>query len=409
MQTVFRSITLGVITFITPLSVLAIPQSTAMNISSCVDLQNINNDLTGNYVLVANVSCEGVNFLPIGSASTPFKGTLDGAGFTIKDLSISSSGSNTGLFAATSIASIKNLTLSNPKIHGSTYVGALVGQALRTTIDNVQIKNGLVTALPYSGHYVGGMVGLLNNSSSINNSSSSALVQGGRYVSRDVGGLVGAITNSNVNNSYATGIVQGAGTVIGGLVGGLYGESGFYPSVKNCYATGSVADDSGNNTRDMGGLIGYVNHGKVYNSFATGAITGANGAYFLGGLLGEIIEGEIQDSYATGAINGGARGIGGLVGSVQNSSIIRTYASGHITTNGIQEVGGLIGYNNNRIKVSGSYWDIQTTGQSVSVGGNGMTTANMYKQAIYSGWDFAKIWGIREGESYPFLLNSNSG
>lgn len=385
--------------------------NTATNISTCAELQNIKNDLAGNYVLIANVSCNGVDFVPIGSANTPFTGSLDGAGYNIKDLSIKSSGSSyLGLFAVASIASIKNLTLVNPQITGSHYVGALVGHAKqRTTIVNVQIQNGtIMVPKNSSSQYVGGMVGLLDSGSTINNSATSALVQGGGSIDRDMGGLVGSINDSNVYTSHATGTVQGSGVAMGGLVGSLNGRSEsnsrYHSSVKDCSATGTVTEVKGNmgpNTRDMGGLIGYVYHSQIYNSYASGAVTGANGSYYIGGLAGELVNDcLVQNSYATGSVSG-TQYIGGLIGSTQTSSITHAYAAGHVY--GTTNVGGLIGYAYKSTTPTDGYWDIQTSGQLTSTGGLGRSTVEMYRQAMY-GWDFTKVWNIHEGQGYPFLL-----
>lgn len=380
------------------------------NISTCAELQNIRTDLAGNYILVANVSCNGVDFVPIGSANTPFTGTLDGAGYNIKDLSIKSSGSYLGLFAVASIASIKNLTLVNAQINGSYYVGALVGHAKqRTTIVNVQVQNGtIMVPANHSSQYVGGMVGLLDSGSTINNSATSALVQGGGSIDRDMGGLVGSINDSNVYTSHATGAVQGSGVAMGGLAGSLNGRSEsssrYHSSVKDCSATGAVTEirsNIGPNTRDMGGLIGYVYHSRIYNSYASGAVTGANGSYNIGGFAGELVNDcLVQNSYASGSVSG-TQYIGGLIGSIQTSSITHAYAAGHVY--GTTNVGGLIGYAYKPTTSTDGYWDIQTSGQLTSAGGLGRSTVEMYRQAMY-GWDFAKVWDIHEGEGYPFLL-----
>jgi hypothetical protein len=55
--------------------------------------------------------------------------------------------------------------------------------------------------------------------------------------------------------------------------------------------------------------------------------------------------------------------------------------------------------------VSGCFWDTQTTGQTPSDGGTGKSTAEMKRQSTFTaaGWDFAKVWGIGEYQSYPYL------
>jgi len=53
--------------------------------------------------------------------------------------------------------------------------------------------------------------------------------------------------------------------------------------------------------------------------------------------------------------------------------------------------------------IHNSYWDIETSGQSSSDGGEGKTTAEMKQQATFIGWDFTNIWDIIEGVTYPYL------
>ena len=55
--------------------------------------------------------------------------------------------------------------------------------------------------------------------------------------------------------------------------------------------------------------------------------------------------------------------------------------------------------------VTGSFWDIETSGQSTSDGGEGKTTAEMQTETTFTdaGWDFVEIWNIGERQTYPFL------
>ena len=60
-----------------------------------------------------------------------------------------------------------------------------------------------------------------------------------------------------------------------------------------------------------------------------------------------------------------------------------------------------------------SFWDMETTGQTTSNGGTGLTTAEMQTAATFleAGWDFIgetengtdEVWWIDEGQDYPRL------
>lgn len=58
---------------------------------------------------------------------------------------------------------------------------------------------------------------------------------------------------------------------------------------------------------------------------------------------------------------------------------------------GSSDLGGLIGYWEGNQMVTSSYWDMESSGQSYSAGGEGKTTAEMKQQSTYVGWDFTNI------------------
>jgi len=109
-------------------------------------------------------------------------------------------------------------------------------------------------------------------------------------------------------------------------------------------------------------------------------------------LIGRNYEGSIWSSYSTGSVIGTDK-VGGLVG--ENTLIPNQ--QGQYNT-------GIIG---------SSFWDMETSRQTTSAGGEGKTTAEMQtaKTFLDGGWDFVDeiengtedIWGILEGQGYPRL------
>jgi hypothetical protein len=101
--------------------------------------------------------------------------------------------------------------------------------------------------------------------------------------------------------------------------------------------------------------------------------------------------------------------VGGLVGDNTWGSyggyIKNCYSTGHVTGSG----GGLVGYNYQGGVTYDSYWDKETSGKTSSHGGAGRNTSQMMQQATFMGWDFDEVWGIVEGQTYPFLLWELSG
>lgn len=210
-----------------------------------------------------------------------------------------------------------------------------------------------------------------------------------------VGSLVGHIHGGSLSNCYSTGKVAGDTHV-----GGITGESGGIFS--NTYSTASVTG-----VHEVGGLIGQ-NHGTVSKSYCTGMVIGDE---YVGGLVGWNHHGTISSSYSSGAVDGVSL-VGGLVGS-NRATVSNCYSTGNVT--GYEDVGGLVGRNYEGT-VSNSLWDIETSGQSTSVGGTGSTTDEMQNIATFTGatWDIiavtginerdpSYVWNIVEDDSYPFL------
>jgi len=154
-----------------------------------------------------------------------------------------------------------------------------------------------------------------------------------------------------------------------------------------------------------------------------------SGQRSVGGLVGHDDGGFVADCYSAADVTGD-RHVGGLIGWLNLSCITRCYAVGHVT--GIQKTGGLVPgsyyvtrprpravdvQNTNaydhRSAVVACFWDVETSGQSFSAGGTGLTTREMCDSQTFvaAGWDFIgesdngtdEIWWILENRDYPRL------
>ncbi|OCL82468.1 MBG domain-containing protein [Arcobacter porcinus] len=206
------------------------------------DLQGINGNLSGNYVLGADIDASATltsiwnsaaGFNPLGNHSNAFIGTFDGLGHTISNLYIYRISTNyVGLFGYINGATIKNIGLLSVDISGSNGVGGLVGH------NNGTIKNVYATGTVFGNGLlsVGGLVG--NNIGTITNSYAIVNLEGNRYAGGLVGDNIGTITNS-----YARGIVNSTDTYKGGLVGNDFSSeitNSFYDIEEN--ANGNMVD-----------------------------------------------------------------------------------------------------------------------------------------------------------------------
>ncbi len=169
-------------------------------------------------------------------------------------------------------------------------------------------------------------------------------------------------------------------------MGGLVGENEYTGAITDSFATGTV---NGSN-RDAGGLVGCnavlgdrETVGTIIRSYATGPVSG-NGN--VGGLVGWN-DGKIKASYATGTVNGN-RFVGSLVGHTWYAPIKTSYAAGTARERYARGVHlrGLVGKTSGTI--SGSYYDSEVSGRT---GNNGKTTAELTAPTgytgIYAGWN----------------------
>jgi len=378
-----------------------------------------------------------------------FTGVFDGGGHSISNFNCTamySCGpfrcvSTSGLFGYVSGPNsvIKNLQMTWPNIDAGSggVVGALVGFLQGGTVADCHVEGGSVsggwqvgglvgtsyegiitgcnsTATVSGNASVGGLVGYNGWQSVMTQCSSTGTVSGGS----SVGGLVGS-NQGTISYCDSAGRVLGDYS-IGGLVGqnaylSLWGEDEEYQpgAIYDCYSTAGVLGTGSN----CGGLVGSNDAGEVARCYASGIVLGVS---TVGGLAGWNA-GNISSCYSTADV-GGEKDVGGLVGLNSGgwlspeATIANCYSTGIVL--GEEYVGGLVGAGDANDVVA-SFWDIGTSGQGMSAGGTGKTTAEMQMASTFVnaglpaavGWDFVgesqngteDIWAICEGVDYPDL------
>jgi hypothetical protein len=190
-------------------------------------------------------------------------------------------------------------------------------------------------------------------------------------------------------------------SITGGSHLGLFGNLWFGARIYNLGMEAVRVNGTGNS---VGGLVGWNYGGIIIMGYSTGTVTGVEN---VGGLVGYNWQGSISISYSAGVVKG-VRNIGGLVGD-NIGSITTSYSTG--TVGGNEYVGGLVGDNPDG-SVIASFWNMESSGQTTSAGGTGLTTAEMQDIDTYlnAGWDFADevlngtcdYWQISPGD-YPQL------
>lgn len=172
---------------------------------------------------------------------------------------------------------------------------------------------------------------------------------------------------------------------------------------------------------NVGALVGWFqanNSGRSYidNVFSTGAVTGA---ITVGGLVGyfdAFSSGSafITNAYAAGTVSATGSNAGGLVGRHYSglggtAYLNNVYVTGAVS--GASGAGGLVGASHGLLSVNNSFWDIGTTGQAVSAGGQGKTTNELQQASTFASWGSAisakggedTVWRIYEGQTGPLL------
>ena len=341
----------------------------SVEIADWNDLDNVRDDLDGDYVLVNDLDSEttgydtvagpdansGDGFEPIGplEVASGFSGNFDGQDYEISDLIIDRRDKTgeryTAIFTRVTGATIENLRVENVDIK----------------VDSEENTHAVIIGGDDDGF-------LLQNCST-----------------------TGSILQT------------GSGERVGGMVGQIFSAG----TIENCVSHVDVTSDADT----VGGLVSY-NDDTVTESYATGSVEGDS---YVGGLVGRN-HFTVTESYATGSVEGDSN-VGGLVGR-NDLTVTESYATGSVE--GDSNVGGLVG--RDRVgpnDISNSYADSETTSQSVAVGNEDddeyanvttLTTAEMQgseAETNMDGFDFEDVWtSVLESDDdttadgYPILL-----
>ena len=243
-------------------------------------------------VLTAEIDLNGFDWTPIGSSAKKFSGSFDGAGHTIKNLTID---------------------YQTVKSGERLYLG-LFGYAEGTKDNRAAIKNltvqGSVNAGSEFSVYSGNVAGV---------------VACGSYV--DVSGVI-----SRVNVTVDAKVGSACG--VGGLAGVLINST-----ATNCGSEGNVSG-----VKNLGGLCYEFYAGTMTGCYNTGAVSGSGTC--VGGIMGYAKQAAIKDVYNTGAVSTTKNLVGGLVGEMEKSSLTNGYSTGKITVSesGGSSVGAAVGW-----------------------------------------------------------------
>ena len=295
------------------------------------DLANIVYKPASYYRQIANISMEGVDFIPIGNSKHPFSGNYDGYGFTISDLDLSSDGNRMylGMFGYVSgtVANVnlKNVTIDSFYSYDSVYAGALAAYN-SGTIKNCHVIASVSATSEGEGHnaYVGGLAGY----------SSTAIMD------CSFSGTVSSSVSDMDCNSYSGGI------------------AGYSAGADNCQNYGEICTVATYSSDAFaGGIFGY-GCGIITECYNAGSISAENSrSSFAGGITGHNTK-AVTSCKNTGAIfastsftdsNDSVHALAGGITGTNYSTVSYGYNSGNVhadSTSSHAYAGGIAGYNN---------------------------------------------------------------
>ena len=296
---------------------------TAIEITDVDGLNAIKDDVSAHYILKNDIDLTDKT-LSMGLSATSserFKGTFDGNGKKITNLSLSSA-TNIGLFAYTEGATIKNLTIDGvvgdySTGRASSSIGALIGCAEKTTIENVTVNN---VKFDIQGNTsaeinVGGIIGKAEKSTFTNVKATDVNITLSRSRLKINAGLFsGVLTGKSVktvsedsDQTLLANKCSASGKIIATMyypssegythIGGFSGDISTQSLVTDCYSTGSIlitkdTTSSYSNKYDLAvcGFLGCNNQGNglkiskclancAINVYAGNEPTSTNGNY----------------------------------------------------------------------------------------------------------------------------------
>lgn len=274
-------------------------------VKTAVDFNNMTYNLTAYYQLVNNIDFSATVLNAICSQDKQFEGTLDGNGFAVTGVSITTYSSNRGLVPVlATTGQIINLTV-NANITSGQTVGGIV--AVNYGLIQNCVVNGSISPIYNVSSAVlnaGGIAGINNgqivkcvNNASVNPQNNLNITYAGGITATNNGTISGCGNNSDVSATYAGGIVAySVGNIsysynnynaritatafnngitcyayAGGIAGYISSSTTDAIQVNTCYNVGTVVATSAYNAvyPYAGGLIGYNSGAKVVNCYST--------------------------------------------------------------------------------------------------------------------------------------------
>lgn len=332
--------------------------TSAIDVSSCQDLQDINNGLSGSYTITQNIDCSGTSFQAIGSSSNPFTGSLNGDGYTVSNLKIQSYNDNAGFIESTNPATVEDITFDsfNLTYSGTNYAG-LVGRCRGgSSLRDITVKNSVLYNKNTGGGSSLGAITGFTNDCDIDRVIVKNTDVFQEYIGA-MGSVVGALNSGSLDKAFVQNVELYQG--YSGDIGGRRAE------------LGGVTGDAGTTIKDVRVDNISIDYNETYLQNEWG---GPNDAY-IGYIGGDDYQATYEDIFITSYSAGDT--VNKLVGrNAGSTSLIDLY------------------FDSNKVSVP-----------SPDSGVTGLTTSGMQGSSASTNMnlDFSTVWSTKSND-YPALL-----
>ena len=250
-------------------------------IATAGDLQQIKFNTAANYRLANDIDCAALDFATIPT----FSGSLDGAGYKVRNLTIT----GRGIFKNTTAgASIKNITFVDaavlPQGSSFSYTGLLAGEAQGLAVSNVHIL-GLKAESGAFDDVFGGIVGRATLGTTIAGSRVAGAVI--NLPQGKAGGIVGGMmTGSTVTSCAFTGSIT-AQSEVGGIASSIYNDG----TIADCHVDANLTAE-----HTIGGVVAASSRAPISRNHVEGTITATGASRWKGFCVGGVIGDLASDS-----------------------------------------------------------------------------------------------------------------
>lgn len=294
-------------------------------ITSADDLKAMESNPSGSYYLANDIEVPA-NLSLFTDSRTPFTGTLDGNGHSIKGYSYTAASDDlmhAALFCRTKNASFKNLNMTD--VHISVKSGgnfaALAAYGQGTTFENITVSgklsaSGIINTL-------GAIVGSLNDGS-ITNCTNKADITVTGAAGAAAAGVAGTASAATVKNCTNSGAISISGPIDGGRSYRAAGVTNIAGKVISCKNTGAVSVTTSGSAEgavslSAAGVVG-TSSKQITSCTNTGKITMKSTV-------------EVSRSIL----------MGGVAANAENAKITKSWNKGAVTFNGVAEYGAVVG------------------------------------------------------------------